>query len=194
VQLHFYKSLASMPDYAGLKFALTTVHRVINHTLAEQFHASNRYFYNHGYHSDHPIRHVYHGTKRENIDSILRENLSMDSQGATDDGWFGAGMYFSRHADYVMQYFTCGAFRRVRVGDKGIMLRFDILPGRMKRLIEAEVGAEREDYFDSNCTPSEFEYVMFDSRHVLPRYQIEFEVLAAEGAGFDGSHEQVGAS
>jgi hypothetical protein len=192
-QAHFLSSLASMPAYAGLKFVLTSVQRVTNHALEEEFHASMRYFYQQGYHSaEHPIRSVYHGTRRSNIDSILRDNLSMDSKGATDSGWFGAGMYFSRHADYVMQYYTCGGFRRVEVGDKGVMLRFDILPGRMRRLDSTDVGAERTDLFDSNCTPSEFEYVMFDSRHVLPRYQIEFEVRRAEGAAFDGSHEQVG--
>ncbi|MDO9334221.1 MAG: hypothetical protein Q7T57_06850 [Dehalococcoidales bacterium] len=58
---------------------------------------------------------------------------------------------------------------------------------------EVKHGAKRTLEFDSHCSPNEFEYVMFDSRHILPRYVISFEAIKAPGSKFDGSAEQMGA-
>ncbi|MDO9334220.1 MAG: hypothetical protein Q7T57_06845 [Dehalococcoidales bacterium] len=101
-----------MTAYVGLKFRIISIERIVNTRLEEQFFTAFRYFHQKGYHSDHPIRAVYHGTHQTNISLIVKDNLSMDKKGQLDSGWFGAGMYFSRHADYVMQYHTTGSFKR----------------------------------------------------------------------------------
>ena len=160
--------------------------------LEEQFHESFKYFHRMNYNSDRAIRTVYHGTHPDNIAAIIQNNLSMEKKGQLDSGWFGAGMYFSQYADYCMQYHTTGKFERVKAGDSGKLLQFDILPGRMHQLEEVKMGGEREMNFDSHCSPNEFEYVMFDPRHVLPRYVISFEVMLGAGAKFNGSIEQTG--
>jgi hypothetical protein len=190
VKEHFYSSLAHMPDYAKLKFHITGVEKVHNKALEDTFYASMRHFHQQRY--PYATEIVYHSTKPANIPAIIKENLRMDKAGQLDSGWFGKGLYFSKHADYVMQYFSTGAFRRVKVGDKGKILRFDILPGRMNQLKSVTTGIERKDGCDSHVSPNNFEYVMFDARHILLQYVLSFEVLAAPGAIFDGSAEQMG--
>jgi hypothetical protein len=192
VKEHFYSSLAHMPAYAKLKFKLTAVEKIHNPTLSDTFYASFRHFHQQHYHSASAVETVYHSTKPANIGPIVQSNLSLKHAGQLDSGWFGNGLYFSKHADYVMQYFSTGAFRRVQVGDKGKILRFDILPGRMNQLKSVTTGIERKDGCDSHVSPNNFEYVMFDARHILLQYVLSFEVLAAPGAIFDGSAEQMG--
>lgn len=188
----FHVSLAHMPAYNGLKFNVTSVEKCHNVELENEFHGSYRYFYEQRYLGDKPIQTVYHGTRPENIPLILKNNFDVDKKGKTDDGWFGAGIYFSQHADYVMMYYTTGSFNLVQVGDKGKLLQVDILPGRIKRLDQAHLGAARTINYDSHVTPNGFEYVMFNKRHILPRYVISFDVVAAAGTTFKGSVEQLG--
>lgn len=193
VSNHFHASRGGMPAYARLTFRITQIHRVENARLTSQFHQSMIDMYERGYHSTkEPIRTVYHGTRPENIDSIVRENLAMDKKGQTDSGCFGAGMYFSRYADYCMQYHTTGQWKRVEAGDRGRLLQFDILPGRQYEVDHARMVIARRDGFDSHVSPNEFEYVLFDARHILPRYVIDFEVGEAPGAAFTGTPEETG--
>jgi hypothetical protein len=194
VKEHFHSSLAHMPAYSGLKFIITRVEKVHNTELETQFYASLEFFHKQGYNQDHAIHRLYHGTLPTNIPDILRNNLSMTKKGQLDPGWFGAGLYFSQHADYVMQYKTTGSFRRVVAGDQGTLLQFDTLPGRVRTLAKLEMAGQRLDYTDSNVTPNGYEHVLFDNRHVLPRYVIHFEVRSGSGAKFDGSLEQMGPS
>lgn len=182
-----------MPAYAHLAFDITQIHRVENAKLRSQFHQTTIDMYEKGQHSkSEPVRTVYHGTRPRNIDSIVRENLSMEKKGQTDSGWFGAGMYFSRYADYCMQYYTTGQWKRVEAGDRGRLLQFDIMPGRQYQVDHARMMIARRDGFDSHVSPTGFEYVMFDARHIRPRYVIDFEVRQAPGAAFTGAPEQTG--
>jgi len=119
----------------------------------------------------------------------------MEKKGQLDNGWFGAGLYFSRHADYVMAYKTTSdKLNDIQADQSGQLLQFDILPGRIYQTTSEEnfKGAPRQVGYDSHVPPNGFEYVMFDSRHVLPRYVISFKVEEAAGASFDGSVEQKG--
>jgi hypothetical protein len=58
------------------------------------------------------------------------------------------------------------------------------------------VREPRTPLFDSHISPSGFEYVMFDSRHVhiLPRYVLTINVVKTVGPSFVGSKEQKGAA
>ena len=87
---------------------------------------------------------------------------------------------------------TSDKFNDVQAGQSGKLLQFDILPGRMYQMADVKNGAPREEGFDSHVSPKGFEYVMFDSRHVRPRYVISFDVTQAAGAKFEGSPEQLG--
>lgn len=195
-----------MPAYAGLQFRVTSVQRVVNPTLQSLFIQTLNAFHQQGFGAPaEAIRVAYHGTHPDNIGAICENGLSMEKvQSATGDGgWFGAGLYLSQHADYVMQYgttLTPGTLfelRRARLGDRGKLLRFDILPGRMHLLEDFAfgkrldpVGANRQH--DSHVSPSGFEYVLFERDQALPTYVIEFEVVTAPGTRFEYSKERVG--
>jgi hypothetical protein len=179
-----------MKSYAGLSFKVTAVESVRNKVLREQFGRSMSYFYTQDYPS--AVKSVYHGTHPKNIDSILQSNLKRDTSVQLDPGWFGAGFYFSQYADYTMLYRTTGQFRPVCAGDNIKLLRFDILPGRSEKLGGVALGADRKLFTDSHISPLEFEYVMFDARHINPTHVIHVAVTKAPGLSFEGSPEHVG--
>jgi hypothetical protein len=191
VQSAFYQSLAHMPAYNGLKFEITAIERVDNITLADQFHASHRYFYEQHSHSSESVRTVYHGTLSASIPSIVQENLSMAKKGSTDAGWFGGGLYFSKYADYCMMYASANK-KPLTAGKSCKLIQFDIVPGRIHQMDEVKVGALRTPGYDSHVSPNGFEYVMFESNHILPRYVISINVVKAARVKFPGSIEEEG--
>jgi hypothetical protein len=180
-----------MPIYNGLTFEIASIERVDNRALADQFHASHRYFYEKHYHASEPIRTVYHGTLAANIPSIVQNNLDMKNQGQKDSGWFGGGLYFSKYADYCLMYASPN-LKPPTAGKTCKLIQFDILPGRIHQLTNMKVGEPRTPLFDSHVSPNGFEYVMFDSRHILPRYVLTIDVVTAAGPAFPGSIEETG--
>jgi len=82
--------------------------------------------------------------------------------------------------------------RPVQAGDRGRLLRFTVLPGRVHQLSGMAYGHAQTDGFDSNLTPNHFELVLFDSNFALPTHVIDFAVTAAAGANFDSSVEKHG--
>lgn len=180
---------------AHLDLRVTAVEEVVNERLTSQFYQALRHLQEMGFNPPDrsAILTVYHGTHQSNIPAIVDNNLSIEKKGQLDSGWLGAGLYFSQHADNVMAYMTTSnKFNDVKAGQSGKLLQFDILPGRMNRLANVKEGVSRELFYDSHVTPNGFEYVLFDARHVRPRYVISFNVEAAAGASFEGSVEQNG--
>jgi len=185
---HFYKSLAHMDGYKHLKFIVEKVELVTNKRLQEQFGRSMCYFYTKGYPAI--IETMYHGTDPANIEGILSDNMKMNVARKLDDGWFGRGFYFSKHADYTFMYNTTGSTRLVTAGDRFAILRFDILPGRQETIPHVHVGVARTLFKDSHVSPNGFEQVMFDPRHVCPTHVIHLSVVNAPGRSFIGSAEE----
>jgi len=183
-----------MPAYAALRFHVTGLWRIVNPRLQLQLIQSQTEMQQLQRHSGTPVLRAYHGTAHARIPRIVQENFSMSARGQTDQGWFGSGLCFSQHADYVMFYYTVGQerVRPVTAGERGRLLQVDILPGRTHRMEKAEVGAACHPGYDSHVSPNAFVHVVFDPRHVLPRYIIDFEVRAAPGAALDGLYEHLG--
>ena len=99
----FRRSLSQLPnsDAAHLPFRVTGVDRIENESLTRQFDESMRHFQEKGYNPPDrsAILTAYHGTRQSNIESIVQHNLSVERKGQIDEGWRGAGLYFSQHAD-----------------------------------------------------------------------------------------------
>jgi len=181
----FYASLAHMPAYKDVHFIVTRIEEIHNAAAKVAFES----------HKDQDtLRVAYHGTHPNNLASILTNNFSMDARGKTDSGWFGAGLYFSRYADYVMMYHTTGSssLRPVRSGEKGKLIQVSLLPGRTCKLSDVHMGEQLFKGHDSHVSPSGFEHVMFDPTRVLPRFIISFDVVKNAGTNFVGSHEHLG--
>jgi hypothetical protein len=133
---------------------------------------------------------MYHGTDERNIPSILQKNLLMTKKGDRDPGWFGAGLYFSKHADYVFAY--SNGVAPVQPGHKGKILLFKTLPGRQNSCTSLTMGHERAEETDSSVSPNGYEHVMFDARHVLPTHVSSFSAEIAPGSKYDASVERLG--
>jgi hypothetical protein len=177
-----------MPPYVGVKFTVNLIEKVQNARLKEQFCRSWQHFADRNYPTE--VVRMYHGTDVRNIPSILQNNLLMTKTGDRDPGWFGAGLYFSTHADYVFMY--SNNLAPVKPGHKGKILVFNTLPGRKNSCTNLRMGHERTDETDSSVSPNGYEHVMFDSRHVLPTHVISFSAEVAPGAKYDASVERLG--
>jgi hypothetical protein len=192
VKSNFHESFAHMPDYHGLKFTVNAVHSVHNPNLVALFVKAKDEMQKNGIAVVEQI--VWHGTHPDNIASIVSSNLSMSKKGKLDPGWFGAGLYFSPFADYSFMYSTVGEFRRVKAGDRGRLLRFVVLPGRVHHLKDLALGQPQHPNYDSNLTPNKFELILFNNHRILPTHVLDFSVSQGVGQKFEGSVEQKGAS
>ena len=189
VKALFHESFAHMPAYTGVKFTVTQIEKVHNARLLEQFHRSMKHFYLNNFGCE--IVRVFHGTPPYNIPSILQENLSMKDRGDRDSGWFGAGVYLSQHADYILAYCN-DLVAPFRPGQSGQILVFDTLPGRKYICDGIKNGQARMADFDCHISPEGYEQVMFDERHILPTHVISFSAQVAPGAKYDFSIERHG--
>jgi len=97
VAFDFGASFAHMPQYTNLHIAVTGVHAIHNHALAQAFAAAKAARAK--VKGDVTEATVYHGTHPDNISKIALNNISMKHKGKLDPGWFGAGLYFSKFAD-----------------------------------------------------------------------------------------------
>lgn len=185
-----------MPDYHTLKFDVTAVHKIHSPNLAAVYEKAKKLRAEQATAkgcADLGVEWtVYHGTHPDNITHIALHNLSMSHKGKLDPGWFGAGLYFSQHADYTLMYSTVGEFRPVKAGDRGRLFRFQVMPGRIKQLQSLALGQPQTAGFDSHLTPTQYELVLFDNRVVLPTHVIDFIVSPAAGAKFTQSVEKNG--
>jgi hypothetical protein len=186
----FHASLAQLSTYDSVRFELTRIDKVNNDALSGAFYGRLKAL--HDAHHSPAVLEVYHGTHPRNIPLILANNLQMHKAGQLDKGWFGAGLYFSKHADYTFIYNTTGEFRPVEAGDEGCVLQCSILPGTSYPTTKLMMGAPCQAGFDSHVSPNGFEHVVFSSDQILPRYVLHYKVVAAPGSFFDGSIEQTG--
>jgi hypothetical protein len=184
VQAAFFESLAGMPDYLTMKFVITGVHKINNPKLLKQYETAKAARKQQK--GNIAEKTVYHGTRTSNIPVIAQNNLSMSKKGQLDPGWFGAGLYFSPHADYCMMYHTTGKFGPVKIGDRGRLMVFQVMPGRINQLQTLDLGQPKHAQFDSNLSKNGFELVLFDEQFVLPSHIIDFEAKHAPGQKFTG--------
>jgi len=189
VKVHFMESFAKMPAHADLSFHLRAVQQVHNPKLEKLYAQAWQQRKDEGHPDGHESL-VYHGTRESNILSIVNNNLSMSKKGQLDSGWFGAGLYFSPHADYCFMY--AKQLQPLLMGTCFKILQFAILPGRINQLSGLQHGQPKHPNFDSNRSTNGYEFILFDSKYCLPKHVLEVEVKAAPGAKFNGSHEQKG--
>lgn len=88
-----------------------------------------------------------------------------------DDGFFGAGLYFSLFSDYALFYSE-------ERGSSQILL-CKVLTGRAFKCSDRMDGEGLQKGFDSHYSPQGNEIIVFRGDQVLPRYIITFETRDA---------------
>jgi len=113
----------------------------------------------------------YHGTAETNINSILERGLLVPGIGegqdvthATDNGWWGKGIYLSPDPSLSIGY--------CRGGSK--LLICSVLMGKTFNVNTRIDGQGLKDGYDSHTAESGAEWVIFDPGQVLPCYLISF--------------------
>jgi len=114
---------------------------------------------------------AYHGTAEANITSILERGLLVPGHGegkdvkhATDNGWWGGGIYMSPDAGLSIGY--CRGGKR--------LLICSVLMGKPYTVTQRMDGKGLQDGHDSHIACNGSEWVIFDPAQVLPCYLISF--------------------
>jgi len=114
---------------------------------------------------------AYHGTSEANLTSILERGLLVPGQGegkdvkhATDNGWWGGGIYLSPDAGLSIGY--CRGGKR--------LLICSVLMGKPYTVTQRMDGKGLQEGHDSHIACNGTEWVIFDPAQVLPCYQISF--------------------
>ena len=84
-----------------------------------------------------------------------------------DDGYFGAGIYFSCYSDYAMWY--------SEEKDSEQVLLTKLLPGKAYKCTKRMDGSKCMSGYDSHFSPKGNEIIMFDPKACLPRYIIAYK-------------------
>jgi len=191
----FYANLFHHPNYRGLKFVVTAVHRVQNDTLETRF--SEAKASREATHETTAVVAGYHGTGSDSVKYITRSNFRLPTSGkpTRTDGWFGSawfglGVYFSSHPDYCIKYCVAPG-ERIGIGFAGRVVRADLLPGRVYTMDSVNEGCPLEPGYDSHTSPSGYELVLFDTSRILPRYVVSFRVEQPIGVHFLAAPERI---
>lgn len=114
---------------------------------------------------------AYHGTAEANINSILEKGLLVPGKGAgkdvghaTDNGWWGGGIYLS--PDHSLSIGYCGGGRK--------LLICSVIMGRRYRVTERMDGGDLVEGYDSHVAEEGKEWVIFEPSQVLPCYLVSF--------------------
>ncbi|XP_052125285.1 protein mono-ADP-ribosyltransferase PARP12-like [Frankliniella occidentalis] len=83
-------------------FTIQSIEKVHNDVLMQQFQRKEEE-YVHRYGHVRTVK-VFHGTKKDNISSILRTNLDVNRHGTNIGHRFGAGVSFSARSSYASNY------------------------------------------------------------------------------------------
>jgi hypothetical protein len=145
---------------------ITRIQRIENPLLENQFQAKQKVLTRLRGSEEAQVKVAYHGTREENIPSILQENLSAKYVGtSTDPGWYGAGCYLSLHSGAATSYSNCRS-----------IFRFDVLPGRVYTAAHhpKDLGVPLRRGYDSHQSPDGREWIIFHSDQLMPRYIISF--------------------
>ena len=145
---------------------------------------------------------LFHGTKSTNLDCISNEGFSLKYFGATDDGYFGKGVYLTPLPEYSAAYIkgTRGVTQwcytdPVRVGLTCTLLGCITIVGCTKQIThytkevkgdshwvwvndQGNVTTNKADYFAQ-------EYVIKNPKRVYPRFRITLRRVNKELIWFD---------
>jgi aprataxin and PNK-like factor len=125
----------------------------------------------------------FHGTSEASIQAIAATGFKMpdelkklqkgkaakkgDKVTFLDDGYFGAGLYFSLYSDYALYYSE-------ERGSSQILL-CKVLTGKAFKCPDRMDGEGLKKGYDSHYSPLGNEIIVFKGDQVLPRYIITFE-------------------
>eukprot|EP01127_Copromyxa_protea_P010276 TRINITY_DN2497_c0_g1_i6.p1 TRINITY_DN2497_c0_g1~~TRINITY_DN2497_c0_g1_i6.p1 ORF type:complete len:295 (-),score=29.32 TRINITY_DN2497_c0_g1_i6:34-918(-) len=116
---------------------------------------------------------AYHGTAEKNISSILSKGFLVPGEGdgkqvqhATDQGWWGKGVYLSPNSSLSIGY--------CRGGNK--LLICSVLMGVSRRVNTRMDGQAIEKEWDSHTACNGEEWVIGDPTQILPCYLISFSI------------------
>ncbi|XP_059476704.1 uncharacterized protein LOC132197429 [Neocloeon triangulifer] len=110
--------------------------------------------------------HLFHGTDKQYVDSILTYNLDWKFFGRKKGSRFGRGYYFSPLSSYAMHYTDQNT-------KHSIMLLFRVLT--VKQCIGFEDSELPDEGYDTNISENGKVWVKFDVDDVFPDYVIHFQ-------------------
>jgi len=159
----------------GQAYHVTKVDYIVNPPLMDQFETKQKEFMSRGVDAT-PIL-AFHGTKAENLDSIIRNNFSLTflSKNSGDNGWFGAGLYFSEYTTTSLGY---NQNQSMSGGAK--LLLSKVLIGKQYKCPGRMDGKPLQPGHDSHLSPEGHEVVIFDPRQILPCYLVYYAAGAAQ--------------
>jgi len=148
----------------GQSYHVTQVDYVVNPPLVKKYQAKQEKFRQEGKDTSHILG--FHGTSEEAIDGIIQTNFSVAKLGAYtgDQGYYGAGVYFSEYTSTSMGY-----NRASRI------LLSKVLIGKQFQCPGLMMGAALKKGYDSHLSPCGTEVVIYDNAQILPCYIVHFE-------------------
>ena len=162
----FLSSLSKRPGHPG--YRVDSIDLVINPDILTDFQHKQAEFAKSGK----PAKCVlaFHGTREENIDSIIQSNFSLDR---IKRSMYGHGIYFSEFADVSMAY-AAEASHTCRS-----LLLCKILPGKEYDLNQSSSGAPLEHGYDSHRVRKDSKgfgemLVIFNPSQIMPYYIIHY--------------------
>ncbi|XP_046334977.2 protein mono-ADP-ribosyltransferase PARP15-like [Haliotis rufescens] len=150
-------------------FSLTKVEYVVNPTLFKRFRAAQRRMAKKQSGFEKPVL-GFHGTEESSIKSICNEGFRQPDhpkfEKATDVGWYGNGIYFSKYPRFSMNYMK----RSCK------LLLCKVLQGKIFKCEEMNLGAPKEPGYDSHVDPFGKEIVIYEDDCILPCYIVHFDI------------------
>eukprot|EP00045_Choanoeca_perplexa_P019434 m.2836 g.2836 ORF g.2836 m.2836 type:complete len:1937 (-) comp4132_c0_seq1:121-5931(-) len=112
---------------------------------------------------------AFHGSSEQSIEKIARENFDIArlASGSGDNGWYGAGIYFSEFPSTARSYAKTTAEGTVKV------LLSKVLVGKAYDCPDRMDGAPCKDGYHSHRSPDKEEIVIFGQDHILPYFVVE---------------------
>ena len=162
-----FQRLLNSQRYAGAVTQIKSLDYYINPPLVAKFLAKSKEFaQKFGKAKEAGYIFGFHGTKEENIASIVKENFSLAhlAKNTGDKGFYGAGIYFSE-------------FPSVSLGYGKSILLCKVLPGKSFDVKQQMLGAPLERGYDSHRVNKDaegrgHELVIFNPDQILPCYVI----------------------
>ncbi|CAF1352093.1 unnamed protein product [Rotaria sp. Silwood1] len=117
---------------------------------------------------------AFHGTAITNIQPICEKGFKVPGQEgfqhATDTGFYGRGAYFSEYPGFSMGYIK-GATK---------LLLCQVLQGKVYHCTQLIMGSDLKEGYDSHCSPTKQELIIFRSDYILPQYIVHYTLDAGE--------------
>ncbi|EKE37478.1 hypothetical protein ENUP19_0121G0220 [Entamoeba nuttalli] len=168
VHTKFFQTMSG----AQSNFTIIQIGIIVNKALKMQYFAEKSILSKRGFGEE---EWAFHGSSIDSIQGIIKEGFKLPDDVDTvklDSGYFGHGIYLTYFSDYALFYSNSR--------NSNQMVLCQILPGNVFKCKKRMDGKKCQKGYDSHFSPKGNEIVIFDPKHILPKYIIEFKVNDAK--------------